>query len=158
MTFTLKSDAFEHLKTIPAKYAMKQGNISPPLHWNNAPSTTKSFALIMDDLKGPLRSIYTIPHWILYNIPKGVESLEEGIVLEKDNDLGICQINNIFRKCEYCGPAPPVGTHLYRFKIYALNTDFKSNSINSRSKLIKQMKKHIIDTAELHGFYPSKNK
>ena len=158
MAFILKSNVFKDDEKIPSKYSMKQGNLSPPIFWKNAPSETKSFAFIMDDLKGPLRSIYTIPHWVLYNIPSHMNMLEEGISNKKLDEHDICQINNIFRKCEYCGPAPPIGTHLYRFKIYALDTIFEPNSIKSRSKLIKEMKYHIIDTAELCGHYSSKSR
>ncbi|AFC70677.1 phosphatidylethanolamine-binding protein PEBP [Rickettsia australis str. Cutlack] len=54
MTFIITSTAFKHNDRIPDKFTCKGQNVSPHLEWNNAPSNTKSFALIMDDQDAPV--------------------------------------------------------------------------------------------------------
>lgn len=48
------STAFKHNDRIPDKFTCTGQNVSPHLEWSNAPSNTKSFALIMDDSDAPV--------------------------------------------------------------------------------------------------------
>ncbi|ABV75514.1 hypothetical protein A1C_06455 [Rickettsia akari str. Hartford] len=69
MTFIITSTAFKHNDRIPDKFTCKGQNVSPHLEWNNAPSNTKSFALIMDDPDAPVdiappHGIWN--HWTIY--------------------------------------------------------------------------------------------
>ena len=66
MAFTITSPAFEHERTIPAKYTCDVEDVSPPLQWSDPPAGTKSFALIVDDPDAPSG---TWVHWVVYNIP-----------------------------------------------------------------------------------------
>ena len=45
---------FTHNEMIPRHFTCDGEDISPPLHWKNAPVETKSFALIMDDPDAPI--------------------------------------------------------------------------------------------------------
>ncbi|WP_238375471.1 YbhB/YbcL family Raf kinase inhibitor-like protein [Rickettsia massiliae] len=76
------STAFKHNDRIPDKFTCKGQNVSPHLHleWSNAPSDTKSFALIMDDPDAPVE--ITPPHgiwyhWVIYNISASITKLSE---------------------------------------------------------------------------------
>jgi len=156
MTFTLESTAFKDMEMIPTKYSMKGGNLSPSIEWVDIPEGTKSFALIMEDIKGPLGSLMPITHWVLYNIPKNMNALRETVTEKELLECGIIQCKNFIRKFNYAGPAPPFGVHTYRFRLYALDTIFEKGKIRSKSTLKKMMKAHILNIAELHGTYSSR--
>jgi phosphatidylethanolamine-binding protein (PEBP) family uncharacterized protein len=49
----LTSTSFQNQGTIPGKHTCDGNDISPALAWANAPSDTKSFALIVDDPDAP---------------------------------------------------------------------------------------------------------
>ena len=53
MTFTLKSEAFEHNREVPMKYTCDGEDKSPPFSWSGIPEGTKSLALIVDDPDAP---------------------------------------------------------------------------------------------------------
>ena len=82
--FKLVSPAFEEGKPIPAKYTCDGSNVSPQLSWSGFPEKTKSFAIIMDDPDAPMG---TWVHWVMYNIPATVMSLDEKLSIEKINAI-----------------------------------------------------------------------
>ena len=68
----LTSTAFGQGGMIPAKYSCDGSDVSPPLAWDNAPTGTKSFALICDDPDAPMG---TWVHWVYFDIPAATKSL-----------------------------------------------------------------------------------
>jgi len=72
----LTSTAFGQGGMIPAKYSCDGSDVSPPLAWDNAPTGTKSFALICDDPDAPMG---TWVHWVYFDIPAATKSLPEHI-------------------------------------------------------------------------------
>ncbi|MBV9389165.1 MAG: YbhB/YbcL family Raf kinase inhibitor-like protein [Chroococcidiopsidaceae cyanobacterium CP_BM_ER_R8_30] len=72
----LCSPAFFIGSTIPFKYTCDGGNISPPLHWEDPPHGTNSFALILDDPDAPNQPF---THWVVYNLSDSTRELPEGI-------------------------------------------------------------------------------
>lgn len=86
MKYVLSSPSFKNREMIPAKYTCDGENISPELIWHNPPVGTHSFVLVMNDFELP-KSKWN--HWLIYNIPKDVVKLEEGIItLPKPAKLG----------------------------------------------------------------------
>ena len=71
-TFQLKSSAFSNGGTIPQKFTCDGADVSPGLSWNDPPTGTKAFALIMDDPDAPAG---TWVHWVLYDLPTSVSEL-----------------------------------------------------------------------------------
>src|SRR6476469_494608 len=71
---SVTSSAFQQGQSIPAKYTCDGENISPPLKWTDAPTATKSFALISDDPDAPMG---TWVHWVVYSIPAATTELAE---------------------------------------------------------------------------------
>jgi len=63
MTLTLQSNDFTANGLIPSKFTCDGDNISPSLKWQGAPSSTKSFVLIMDDPDAP-GGVWD--HWLLF--------------------------------------------------------------------------------------------
>jgi hypothetical protein len=154
----LTSPAFVDRGIIPPKYAStlegsaagKGDNISPPLSWSSAPEGTKSFALSMVDPDVPIGEpgvplpAGMLPgdlfiHWIVYNIPPSVTSLDEGIspggtlpkgAKELKNSYGMFGPDYASLATGYIGPAPIVlepavgaKSHGYLFTLYALDVE-----------------------------------
>jgi len=153
MSLELKSDAFVSGQSIPAKYTCTGKNISPALTWNEPPTGTQSFALIMED---PDAGSYPWIHWILYNIPADRRSIEEDIpVTGKNvaNTNGIFVGKNSWGDIKYGGPCPPSGTHRYYFRFYALDTTIGLLPGATREDLLREMKGHVLAQGELMGTF-----
>lgn len=148
----LKSKAFSEGAGIPKKYSCEGVNVSPPLSWRDFPAETKSFALIVDDpdAPDPKEPIRTFVHWILYNIPARVTSLEEGIQnLPTGTQTGV----NDWKKPAFNGPCPSIGRHRYFHKLYALDTQLENLHHPTKAELEAAMKGHVLAKAELIGTY-----
>jgi len=104
---------------IPVQFTCDGDDISPALLWSGVPENTNSYALICDDPDAP---VGTWVHWVLFNIPGSVKSLDQGVdTVESIENGGIHGIND-FRRLGYGGPCPPNGVHRYFFRLYALDT------------------------------------
>jgi Raf kinase inhibitor-like YbhB/YbcL family protein len=149
----LTSSAFKHGETIPKKYTADGDDVSPPLRWEGSPQGTKSFALICDDPDAP-RGTWT--HWVLYNLPADLGTLEEGVPQQETQPGGARQGTNSWGKGNigYRGPAPPPGKpHRYFFKIYALDSVLDQAPGAGKERLEKAMKGHVLAHGELMGTY-----
>jgi phosphatidylethanolamine-binding protein (PEBP) family uncharacterized protein len=76
MSFNLESNAFQNGGDIPQKFTCDGTDVSPPLVWGDAPSGTKSLALIADDPDAPGG---TWVHWVMYDIEPQTVLLREGM-------------------------------------------------------------------------------
>ena len=153
-SFSLTSTAFENGEAIPAVYTCDGADTSPPLAWSAPPSTTQSLALIVDDpdAPDPKAPKMTWVHWVLYDIPPAIRELPEGIApdaLPKGTLGGI----NDWKRTGYGGPCPPVGSHRYFFKLYALDTVFGDLGTVTKADLLKKIEGHTVATAQLVGTY-----
>jgi Raf kinase inhibitor-like YbhB/YbcL family protein len=154
MTFTLQSPAFEHGGAIPRRYTCDGDDVSPPLRWSGAPETTRSFALIVDDPDAPdpaaPKRVYV--HWVLYDVPASVTSIDE------DGEAaavqtGARQGQNDWGRTGYGGPCPPIGRHRYFFKLYALDAALGQMGTPAKRDVERAMQGHVLATAELMGTY-----
>src|SRR5580658_2995299 len=84
--------------SIPARFTCDApgGGVSPALRWSGEPAGTQSFALIMDD-----PDAQDFVHWLLWDIPPSVHSLNEGA--KSDGIPGMTS----FGDRGYGGPCPP---------------------------------------------------
>ncbi|HNX59755.1 MAG TPA: YbhB/YbcL family Raf kinase inhibitor-like protein, partial [Spirochaetota bacterium] len=92
-------------------------------------------------------------HWVIYNIPPSMSSLDEGIDSDGSIDDGITQGINDFGGIGYGGPMPPRGSHRYVFKIFALDAILPSRPGITKAGLLKLMSGHILTEAKLTGKY-----
>jgi Raf kinase inhibitor-like YbhB/YbcL family protein len=145
----ITSSEFIDGELMPAKYTCDGQNISPPLSWNAIPDGVKSFAIICDDPDAPSGDWV---HWIIYNIPSGVNELKENFPKEKKTADGTKQGINDFRKTGFDGPCPPGGTHRYYFKLYAIDFIIDKDDL-TKSGLLNAMEGHVIAQAQLTGKY-----
>jgi hypothetical protein len=139
------SPAFANGGNIPAKYTADGEGVSPPLAIANPPDVTASLVLVVDDPDAP-RGVWD--HWILYNIPPGTTTIREG-----DTPNGAMVGSNSWGRREYGGPAPPSGTHHYRFKLYALDILVGLDAGANKSQVEQAMTGHILAKAEFVGLY-----
>lgn len=148
---TLTSPAFEAGANIPPKYTCKGQDVSPPLVWSQPPQGTQSLALIMDDPDAPV-GVWV--HWVVYNIPADIRSLEEGIVSgQRYGDVTLSFGKNSWGKRAYGGPCPPSGTHRYYFKLYALDSVPKIPEGADKQTVEKAIEGHILAYGELMGVF-----
>jgi Raf kinase inhibitor-like YbhB/YbcL family protein len=136
---------FKVREKIPVKYTADGEDINPPLEILDAPQNTKSFALIVDD---PDARAETWVHWVVFNIPFNIRKIEENSA-PNGAKLGI----NDAKILKYHGPAPPSGIHRYFFKLYALDNLIDLDEGARKPDIEKAMTGHIIEKAELIGFY-----
>ncbi len=147
----IESPKFGQGKRIPNIYTCMGKDVSPPLLWEGVPEGTKSFALIADDPDAP---VSTWVHWVIYNIPKDVRALPEGVPPVKRLSDGTTQGVNDFRKIGYGGPCPPPGKpHRYFFKLYALSEDLNLKEGLTKKELLKKIEGKIITHAEFYGIF-----
>ena len=149
----LTCPSFEPAELIPPVYTCDGKDLSPPLRWTEAPAGTKSFALISDDPDAPMG---TWVHWVVWNIPASVNSLEENLPKKDSLPGGIRQGTSDFRRIGYGGPCPPSGTHRYFFHLYALDALLELPASTTKAQLEKAMKGHVLGQAELMGKYRRK--
>lgn len=151
---TIRSSAFRHNEAIPALYTCEGDNISPPLSWNDPPQGTKSLVLISDDPDAPdpaaPKKVWV--HWVMYNLPPVAMSLEGGVKNEQLPAGTIRGVND--RQFDgYSGPCPPIGTHRYFFKLYALDCVLPDMGAATKAQVLEKMEGHILDYSEVMGLY-----
>lgn len=154
MSFSLTSPAFAHNTMMPAQQTCEGKNISPPLVWTAPPAGTKSLALIVDDPDAPDPAAPKMVwvHWVLYNLPPVAGSLPEGVA-DADLPAGTLIGINDRKNVGWTGPCPPVGTHRYFHKLYALDTVLPDLKVPTKADLEKVMSGHILAQTELIGLY-----
>lgn len=150
MTLKVTSTEFEDGGMIPPKYTADGQDISPPIAWDGLPKGTKSIALINDDPDAPMG---TWVHWLIWNIPPEVTSLEEEIPAVREMADGTRQGKTDFGSIGYGGPAPPSGVHRYFFKVHALDTLLDLPAGATKSELEKAINGHILAQGQLIGKY-----
>ena len=144
--FTLESPAFKLNTMIPNQYTCSGTDISPPLTWHDVPPNTQSLALVVEDPDAP-NGVFT--HWFLYNIQPSVMKLDAGSPVPE----GAANIKNSWGSLKYRGPCPPMGTHRYVFKLYALDNVLSLNVIATTDEALKAMTGHVLGSSELVGLY-----
>ena len=139
------SQAFTDGGKIPDKYTMYGENRIPPIHFEDVPAKARSLALVVDD---PDATRGTFNHWLLFNMDPKIRDIKEDCV-----PVMATQGRNDFGEVEYDGPKPPSGEHRYFFKAFALDSVMPLSRGSTREILDREMKGHILDSAELMGKY-----
>jgi Raf kinase inhibitor-like YbhB/YbcL family protein len=144
-SFAVSSPDFLQGRPIPIKFGYHQQNISPELKIENVPANAKSLVLIVDDPDAPM-GLWT--HWLVWNLPTSTTSIPEGKL-----PPNAVQGKNSYGNFRYDGPAPPLGTHRYFFRVYALDTTLSLPPGSARSALEQAMNGHILQETETFGTY-----
>lgn len=130
-------------------------NTSPQLSWDDVPSGTKSFAVVMHDPDAPTSGGFY--HWVMFNIPADTRELPEGAGAAKLGNVfaGVVLGHNDFGMNEYGGPCPPPGApHHYHTTVYALDTEkLPLDKSTTGAKLELMASQHVLAKAEVMGLY-----
>jgi Raf kinase inhibitor-like YbhB/YbcL family protein len=160
--FTIVSPNFRDGGRLPSwtefggQYASEAGcygtNLSPALHWYNAPSGTGSYALFVHDVDAPQSWGWT--HWIAYNIPGSVTSLPKGDDAAYTQGATDWQANGI-PQVGWGGPCPPADgeTHHYVFTLYALSTSDIATSGLDYTDLMNAIAPYVLGATSIVGTY-----
>lgn len=154
-SINLSSNDFEQNKPIPIEFTGLGEELSPSLYWDNLPPETKSLVITAVDYDGPSPNfkIFTIDHWVMFNINPSVDHIDKAITLEALEKQGMNSGLNINGEVDYVGPNPPMGTHKYYFRIYALSVPSLDLDKPTRKALMEEIKDNIIAYGELIGTY-----
>jgi len=130
-------------------------NISPELHWTNAPLGTKSFAVTVYDPDAPTGSGWW--HWVVFNIPVATTSLPSdfGNTAQEQSPSAIQSITD-YGSAGFGGACPPKGdrAHRYVFTVYALSVDKLPLSASSMPALVGFMlNANAIAKASMVSYY-----
>lgn len=147
----LNSTAFASGATIPKKHTGEGVDVSPQFSWTNAPAGTQSFALVCHDPDAPLVSTsgnYGFVHWVYYNIPASVSSLDEA-------NSEFTNGKTDFGQQTYGGPMPPNGhgQHNYYFWIIALDKQLNLEAGLTLYEFLARAEANIIGMNRLVGCY-----
>lgn len=143
INFTVQE--FGRGELIPQKFTCDGADISPSYLIERVPQDAKSLVLIVDD---PDATPETFTHFIMFNIDPDIGSIDQGIT-----PSGVTVATNDFGKKEYNGPCPPIGTHEYFYRIYALDTQLLLTDEAKRSDIDNAVKGHVIAKGEYTGSY-----
>jgi Raf kinase inhibitor-like YbhB/YbcL family protein len=152
MNLNITSTAFSEGHAIPTKHTCDGQNVSPPLQWSNVPDGAQCLALICEDPDAP-SGVFT--HWLLYNLPADVTSLNEGVPHTDTLNSRARQGKNDFQRIGYGGPCPPERDQAHRsiFKLYALDSELKLPPGANKDELTSAMQGHILASGQLMGTY-----
>ena len=115
-------------------------NQSPALVWSNAPAGTKSFVVTAYDPDAPTGSGWW--HWLAFNIPADVTSLDRNAGAEGGMPNGAVQSKNDYGDKFFGGACPPAGKmHRYEFKVYALGVEKLDLSADTNAAVVGYMTK-----------------
>ncbi len=146
----LTTSAFGDGEAIPTRHTGEGEDVSPAFAWTNVPDGTESFALICHDPDAPLikPGSYGFVHWVLYNVPAGTDSLEEGTA-------AFTAGANDFGNAGYGGPMPPEGhgTHHYFFWLFALSAEKSLPPGLTLWELLEHIEPDVIAMNRLMGTY-----
>jgi len=148
----LKSSAFSDGDAIPRRFTCEGEDLSPPLHWSDAPAGTRSVIVLCDDPDAPAGTWH---HWAAYNIPADITALPDGAGRPGAKE-GLTQAINDFGRPGYGGPCPPRGhgPHHYHFRLLALSTDhLVVRKDPSCRDVEREARKHLIGEATLIGLF-----
>ena len=140
--FSITSPDFNEGEEIPKKFGYKFENKTPNIQFQNMPTESLSWALIMDDPDAMAAVGKVWVHWLICNISSTTGNVKYGMHGETD-----------FGETDYGGPAPPNGRHTYIFKAYALDIKLDLKQGYSKQDLEDAMKGHIITEAKLTGTF-----
>lgn len=146
---TVTTPAFQAGGDIPFANTQYQGNIFPGLSWSGAPSSAKSFVIIMQDGDAMVRGA-PILHWTMLNIPANVTKLDPNM---KEPPTGAQYGPNIRGTSQpYMGPRTPAGPkHRYHLQVFALDKTLPADAAMTYDQLLAGMKDHVVASGEIIG-------
>jgi Raf kinase inhibitor-like YbhB/YbcL family protein len=113
--FALTSSKLTAGMTFPTDFTCAGANHSPPFAWGPGPSTTLSYALVLQDTNNNLN------HWVLWDIPAATSTLSESLETTAALTMPAGAKQKAYTGVAYRGPCPSGMVHTYKFTLYALD-------------------------------------
>lgn len=150
----LFSPEFETGGFMPKVFTQQGENVSPPLVIEDVPQLAKTLALVCldPDAPDPEHPLRTFTHWIAYNLPTNLKELPKAVKISSLSPISLEGYNDR-NEIGYVGPRPPIGTHRYFFKLYALDTTLKFNEPPKVKEFLEAIDGHVIESAGTMGLY-----
>ena len=154
-SFSLLSDGW-----FSVNCGAKGDNLSPAFTVSEAPEGTVSLALLLEDRDAfPVTGGFSWVHWAACNI--ALPGLQEGADAEGcgfrrgvNSYISIQGGSKPRSECVgYCGMSPPDEAHLYTLRVFALDTELDIEDGFNMNIMFRKMAGHILDSAELDGWY-----
>jgi Raf kinase inhibitor-like YbhB/YbcL family protein len=152
-TIQLSSNSFQHEQEMSTDFSCKGSGIAPHLHWMGSPEGTMSYAVVaMDwDAPSPRLRLFPVVHWVLYNIPADMNDIPQNSTNASLTQRNVVPGLNISGRPGYMPPCPPLGTHRYEFRVYALDVGQVQPAATDKAGLMMAMDGHILAYGELVG-------
>jgi Raf kinase inhibitor-like YbhB/YbcL family protein len=158
---TVTSSVFRDGQTIPQSavfddFGCTGKNHSPDVSWSGAPAGAKSFAVTIYDPDAPTTVGFV--HWIVFDIPAGTTSLDEGAGSRKHPTNGATQGFTDYGFSRYGGPCPPPGdpAHHYHLTVWALDMEkLGVDDTTTYAKFRFLIRGHVLAKGEIVGLYAS---
>lgn len=130
-------------------------DISPAFVIENLSPDAKTLAITLEDLSHPIKGF---THWVIWNIP-ATHQIPEGIPAGASvNTLQSARQGLAYGWHRYAGPKPPKGAnHLYRFTLYALDSELDLPANVFKKRFLKAAAGHILQQSEMTGEYPGRS-
>ena len=154
-TLTLSSSSFPPNGDMPVSCSCRGKEVSPALQWENTQTNVESYVVLTTDYDVPTPAfpIYNLSHWVVYNLPPSVRSLPEGVTAEQMQLLSGKVGKNGVGDAKFIGPCPPIGRHVYVFRVYALDQMLSFTDPPGKQNVLDAMKGHIVSYGELRGYF-----
>lgn len=98
-------------------------------------------------------------HWVVFNVPAQTKKIPEGFGKKKSIQTqfpSALEGANSWNRGSFGGACPPVGSHRYYFKLYALDAVLDLDATATRDDVLQAIKGHVVGTGELMGTYAKK--
>lgn len=154
-TLTVSSRSFPPGGDMPIKCTCKGEEASPALSWESTTTDAEAYAVLATDpdVPSPVFPLYNLSHWVLYNLPATAQSLPEGVTTEQLRMLGGKIGKNGTGSLAYIGPCPPIGRHIYIFRVYALDQPIALADAPDKQTVLDAMQGHILEYGEITGYF-----
>ena len=159
-TLQIASSDVQDGKAMPQAFSAYGKNVSPPIGWTVGPDKTKAYVLIVQDIDAQDPDSHApepLLHWLAYNIPVTVHSLNRGVKNNKltTSPLGMMQGWNSHGSFGWTGPHPPEGApaHHYVFQAYAVDRKLGAGPGAHLDRVLAAMRGHVIARGEIVGLY-----
>lgn len=149
-SLSLESPDFAAGERLPDRTGHGNANESPELRIDGVPSGAASLVLVVDDPDARPVVGHTWDHWLVWDVPPDVGTIprawEPSDAVEGFND---------FLTFGYGGPAPPEGSHGYRFKLLALDSTLGAPRPTRKTRLgsLIASRAEVLGATQLVGTY-----
>lgn len=153
----IESSAFGFGDPIPEKFTQFGENLSPPIEITNIPKGTKSIVLVCvdPDAPDPAAPKLTFVHWVVYNLPAKDILLSAGADIKAIYPQASEGLNGR-GTAGYIGPRPPIGTHRYFFKAFAVDSVLEISHTPELKDVYNHIDGHVVQMAETMGTFKAK--